>query len=110
MKMLWTALTCSALFAHAAFGQSTPLTLGRAVDQALQKYPAIQGAIERVAAAASAVKLARTSYLPKADFLAQVNRATHNNVFGQLLPQSVIPSITGPVLSTNSGNSVWVPR
>jgi outer membrane protein TolC len=36
-----------------------------------------------------------------------VNRATHNNVFGQLFPQSVIPSMTGPVLGTNSGNSVW---
>ena len=36
-----------------------------------------------------------------------MNRATHNNVFGQLLPQSVIPSMSGPVLGTNSLDSVW---
>ena len=37
---------------------------------------------------------------------AQVNRATHNNVFGLLLPQSVVPPISGPVLPTTAGN-VW---
>jgi outer membrane protein len=63
--------------------------------------------MEQVFAAAEGINLARTSYLPRADFLGQVNRATHNNVFGQLFPQSVIPSMTGPVLGTNSGNSVW---
>jgi outer membrane protein TolC len=36
-----------------------------------------------------------------------VNRSTHNNVFGLLLPQSVIPSISGPAQGTNSSNSVW---
>src|SRR5439155_15610063 len=34
-------------------------------------------------------------------------RATHNNVFGLLLPQSVIPSMSGPVLGTNSLSNVW---
>jgi outer membrane protein TolC len=63
--------------------------------------------MEQVSAAAAGINLARTSYLPRADFLGQVNRATHNNVFGQLFPQSVIPSMTGPVLGTNSGQSVW---
>src|SRR5207302_9473198 len=60
-----------------------------------------------VSAAAAGINLARTAYLPRADFLGQVNRATHNNVFGLLLPQSVIPSMTGPVLGTNSLSSVW---
>src|SRR6266700_2862979 len=63
--------------------------------------------MEQVSAAAAGINLARTSYLPKADLLGQVNRATHNNVFGQLFPQSVVPSMTGPVLGTNSLNNVW---
>jgi outer membrane protein TolC len=37
----------------------------------------------------------------------QFNRATANNVFGQLLPQSVLPSISGPVLPSASSQSVW---
>src|SRR5438046_7174941 len=38
----------------------------------------------------------------------QENRATTNNVFGLLLPQSVVPAISGPVLGTRSlGGSVW---
>ena len=39
--------------------------------------------------------------------LAQVNRATRNNVFGLLLPQAVIPSISGPVLGTNNLGTAW---
>src|SRR5207253_5904364 len=49
-----------------------------------------------------------TAYLPRLDAIWQVNRATTNNMFGLLLPQSVIPSISGPVLGTRSlGDSVW---
>jgi len=62
---------------------------------------------EQVSAAASAINLARTAYLPQAEFLGQVNRATHNNVFGLLLPEAVIPTISGPALGTNSLGSVW---
>jgi outer membrane protein TolC len=87
--------------------QPAPLTLGQAVQQSVEKYPAVRGSLEQVSAAAAGINLARTAYLPRADFLGQVNRATHNNVFGLLFPQSVIPSMTGPVLGTNSLNSVW---
>src|SRR5207247_4140545 len=41
------------------------------------------------------------------DSLAQVNRATRNNVFGLLFPQGVIPSISGPVLGTNNFGTAW---
>lgn len=58
-------------------------------------------------AAAAAIRSARTVYLPKADALAQVNRATRNNVFGLLLPQSVIPSMSGPVIGSNNLGTVW---
>jgi outer membrane protein len=87
--------------------QSTPLRLDQAVEEAVQKYPAVRSSLEQVSAATAGINLARTSYLPRADLIGQVNRATHNNVFGLLLPQSVIPSISGPVLQTNSLNSVW---
>src|SRR5258705_7612749 len=87
--------------------QPAPLTLGQAVQQSVEKYPVVRGSLEQVSAAAAGINLARTAYLPRADFMGQVNRATHNNIFGQLFPQSVIPSMTGPVLGTNSLNSVW---
>src|SRR6266852_1844241 len=87
--------------------QPATLTLGQAVQQSVEKYPAVRGSLEQVSAAAAGINLARTAYLPRADFLGQVNRATHNNVFGMTLPQNIIPSISGPVLSTNSLNSVW---
>ncbi len=58
-------------------------------------------------AAAAGIRLARTAYLPHVDALAQVDRATRNNVFGLLLPQNVIPSISGPVLGTNNTGTAW---
>ena len=53
------------------------------------------------------VSVARAAYLPRFDSVWQTNRATANNIFGQLLPQSVLPSISGPVLPSASGQSVW---
>ena len=69
------------------------LTLPQTVESSLKNYPSIGVSQEQMNAAAAAIRLARTAYLPKADALAQVNRATRNNVFGLLLPQSVVPSI-----------------
>ncbi|HEY2014119.1 MAG TPA: TolC family protein [Bryobacteraceae bacterium] len=89
----------------AAFAQ---MTLEQVVQDASNKYPAVHVSLEQVSAAAAAVNLARTAYLPKADLGVQLNRATHNNVFGLLLSQGgVFPSISGPVLGTNSLESVW---
>ncbi len=88
----------------AAFAQ---MTLEQVVQDASTKYPAVRASLEQVSAAASAVNVARTAYLPRADFGAQLNRATHNNIFGLLLPQGgIYPSISGPVLGTNSLDSV----
>lgn len=86
-----------------------PLTLEQAVAMALERYPAVRASMEQAQAAAAGVTLARTSYLPRADALAQVNRATRNNIFGLMLPQplAVIPSISGPVLGTNNLTNVW---
>lgn len=83
------------------------LTVAQAVDAALRNYPSLQVSQEQINAAAAGIQLARTSYLPRVDALAQVNRATRNNVFGLLLPQSVIPSISGPVLGSNTFGTAW---
>jgi outer membrane protein len=90
-----------------ASAAAQPLTLSQAVHGALDRYPSIRVSQEQVAAAAAGITLARTAYLPKIDALAQVNRATRNNVFGMLLPQSVIPSISGPVIGSNNTGTVW---
>jgi outer membrane protein len=89
------------------FAQPASLTPVQAVEAALRNYPSVRVSQEEINAAAAGIKLARTSYLPRLDALAQVNRATRNNVFGLLLPQSVIPSISGPVLGTNNFGTVW---
>jgi outer membrane protein TolC len=85
---------------------NTPLTLNDAV-RAAAGYPSVTASKEQIAAADSAIALANTSYLPKVDGVAQLNRATRNNVFGLLLPQSPFPSISGLVLGTNDLTNVW---
>jgi outer membrane protein TolC len=85
----------------------SPLTLDQAVENAVRIYPSISVSQEQVNAAAAAIDLAHTAYLPHIDTLAQVNRATRNNVFGLLFPQGVIPSISGPVIGSNNLGSVW---
>jgi outer membrane protein len=82
-------------------------TLQSAIQFAAKNYPAVRAALERVNAARAGVSLARTNYLPRADMLWQSNRATDNNITGLLLPQSVLPPISGPVSASPSGNSGW---
>lgn len=97
------------LFAARALYAQEPvdLTLTRAVESAAKHYPSIRVSAEQVSAAAAGIRLARTAYLPRIDALAQVNRATRNNVFGLTLPQNVISPISGPVIGSNNGGSVW---
>jgi outer membrane protein TolC len=83
------------------------LTIQQAVETAVKNYPAITVSQEQMNAAAAGIAVARTAYLPRVDTLAQVNRATRNNVFGLLFPQGVIPSMSGPVLGSNNFGSVW---
>jgi outer membrane protein TolC len=83
------------------------LTLSQSVESALRFYPSIQISQEQIQAAAAGIQLARTAYLPRVDVLAQANRATRNNVFGLLLPQSIIPSMSGPVIGSNNLGTAW---
>jgi outer membrane protein len=85
----------------------TMLTLEEALQYALDHYPSVRAALEQVNASAANVSVAKSASLPRFDSVWQTNRATANNIFGQLLPQSVIPSLSGPVLPSASGQSVW---
>ncbi|HYL35181.1 MAG TPA: TolC family protein [Bryobacteraceae bacterium] len=100
------AAACAALLAGAILAPAQPqpaaLTMAQALESALRNYPSVRVSQEQVNAAAAGIQLARTAYLPRLDTLAQVNRTTRNNLFGLLLPQNVIPSISGPVLGTNN--------
>jgi outer membrane protein TolC len=85
---------------------AAPLTLGLAVDYARTHYPTVRAALAQKIAADRDIDVARAAYLPQVNLLYQINRATLNNITGMLLPQSVIPSQSGPVLP-GSGDSAW---
>lgn len=107
-RILALVVTCAALVsAQDAPTAAQKLTLSQALQAALANYPQVRTALEQQQAAEAGVGLARTAYLPKADLLWQTNRATANNVYGLLLPQGVIPSISGPVLPADNGRSAW---
>jgi len=97
----------SSTFAQEQTKPTETLNLRGAVEYALAHYPAVRVALEKRHAATAAVGLSRTAYLPTANMLWQGNRATRNNIFGLLLPQSVIPSTSGPVLPDANNDSVW---
>jgi outer membrane protein TolC len=105
MRSTGAGLSLLAASGAALFGQS--LTISQAVEGALRNYPAIRVSQEQLSAAAAGIQLARTSYLPRVDLLAQANRATRNNIFGLLLPQNVIPSMSGPVIGSNNFGTAW---
>ena len=82
-------------------------TLEQALQYANDHYPSVRAAVEQVNASTAGVSVARSAYLPRLDSVWQSNRATANNMFGQVLPQSVIPAMSGPVLPSTSSESVW---
>ncbi len=86
---------------------AVPLTMEKAVETALQRYPAVRISEAEVRAAAAGIQLARTAYLPQLNGVAGINRASRNNVLGLLLPSQILAPVTGPVLNTNSLASAW---
>jgi outer membrane protein len=99
------ALAQSSVPATAAV--SPDLTIVQVVQNAEQNYPAIHVSEQDLNAAVANIQLARTAYLPRLDGIVEINRATRNNVFGTLLPQNTLPSMSGPVIGTNNAGSVW---
>lgn len=99
MKLLVVLLT--------ALLSAQELTISQAVQRAGAQYPSIRVNDEQLRAAAAGIQLARLTYLPKVDAIAQVNRATRNNLYGMLLPQQVLAPISGPPNPNNTGTNVW---
>lgn len=94
-------------FALSSVAQDAPLTLKEAVRQASERYPSVRVSRGQIAEAAASVSLARTAFLPRVDAIAQVNRATTNNVFGLLFPNSVISPISGPQIDGDQTRNVF---
>jgi outer membrane protein TolC len=84
-----------------------PVTLSGAIGMALANHPGSRAARAGATAASEEVAVARTAYWPRLDALWQTNHATRNNVFGLLLPQFVVPPVSGPVLAEESLSGVW---
>jgi outer membrane protein len=82
-------------------------TLVQALQYAVDHYPAVRAALEQVTASRAGIAVAQSAYLPRLDAVWQSSRGTVNNIFGQVLPQPVIPALSGPVLPSTSAGSVW---
>ena len=102
---LETFALVATLAATAACAQT--LSMVSVVQEAERDYPLIHVTEAELNASIANIRLSRTAYLPRVDGLAQFNRGTRNNVFGALLPQSIVPSMSGPVINSNNGGSVW---
>jgi outer membrane protein len=83
------------------------MTLEQVIETTTANYPAIKASQAQQRAAQEAIGVAKSAYLPHSDILWQTNRATANNILGLLLPQSVIPSVTGTVLPADPTRSAW---
>ena len=111
MKILAVALMLCLPCAAYAAGQAqqattAPLTLREAISRAIDNYPAVRAALANIQVSVAGVDLARTTYLPRADILWQVNRATRNSVVGLLLPQPVVAGISGGV-GVDRNETAW---
>jgi outer membrane protein len=116
-RHLRTAMLAAWLAAPAILSAQTPstgqttetqlFTIEHALQYAVDHYPTVRAAFEQISASTAGVSIAKAAYWPRLDSLWQSNRGTVNNVFGQVLPQSVIPAMSGPVLDSASGGSVW---
>lgn len=93
--------------AEAQFTERPALTLPALLSIVADSDPAVRAAEWANARAGQEVTLADSARLPTVQALAQVNRATTNNVFGMLLPQATIPSISGPPAADTRSTSVW---
>src|SRR5208337_4145680 len=83
-----------------------PLTLVLAIQEAEARYPAIRAAQDRQEAARSAIDVAKTAYLPRADMLWETSRSTTNRPNIAVIPQPIVP-IPSPPARAVTGHSDW---
>jgi outer membrane protein len=98
---------CALALLAASSAWTQALSIATVVQDAERDYPLIHVTEAELNVSIANIRLSRTAYLPRVDGIAQFNRATRNNVFGALLPQSIVPSMSGPVIDSNNGGSVW---
>lgn len=99
------ALVACLAWPPSAYAQAA-MTLKDAVKLALDNYPAVRAARANVQVSAAGLDLARTTYLPRADVLWQMNRATRNSVTGLVLPQPVVAGISGGI-GVDRNETAW---
>ncbi len=99
-------LTAQTLPVDGEAASASAMTLAEALSYSREHYPAVRSALADKEAAARDVDVARTAYLPQVNLLAQINRATVNNVTGLLFPQPGLPAVSGPVFP-ETGQSTW---
>lgn len=93
--------------ALALISQEKVVTLRQAVEAAAERYPSVRVSAEMVSEAAAGISLARTAFLPRADWMAQANRATANNIFGLTFPNTILPPISGPQIVGDQTRSAF---
>jgi len=87
-----------------------PLTVAQAVERALKNYPSVRVSHRnRSTPRGPAFVWPDTAYLPRADALAQVNRATRNNVYGHpACREYAATSMSGPSApAPNNLGTTW---
>ena len=114
-RLLLPVLAVCGVVATSAAAQPPPtraaspqtFTLQEALQYAADHYPSVKAALEEVNASTAGVDVAKAASLPRLDSVWQMNRATVNNVAGLLLPQSIVPAISGPPLRDAASQSAW---
>jgi outer membrane protein len=110
IRQILTRLTfCLLALPSVAVAQeaTAPLRLERAVELAVQNYPAIRTARAQASAAGANIELAQNAYLPRVELNWQQTRATRNNINGTYFSQPGIQPITGSVLPSSFTKSAW---
>ena len=110
MLVAWLAVPMTLSGQAASTAQATDtraFTIEQALQYAVDHYPTVRAAFEQITSSTAGVSVAKAAYWPRLDSLWQSHRGTANNIFGQVLPQSVIPAMSGPVLDSASSGSVW---
>jgi|GEM_PF-160595 len=81
--------------------KNTPLSLEAAISLALKQYPSMRLAAAKIAAAQGETGIARTSYMPRADFFWQNNWATANQQMGLFFPMPGLLPVAGGYTKQN---------
>jgi outer membrane protein TolC len=101
----------SSVVVHAQASPPQAFTLEQAIQYAVDHYPTVRAALEEVNASTASVRIAQDAYLPRLDALWQSNpRNREQRLWCSCCLNRLIPAMSGPVLPSTSGVSVWGKR